>query len=744
MTSTEDLSKAILEFDMKEKHLKGCTNKDTRKSDQQPLFTVKRTFKTKNTGMTPFYVKGFEIEGYLCEGYGFKVLNCEAFNLEPNETREIHIAFTPDFTLSRISRMLTMKTTLKHLEALNYTLVASVPSHMLNLCSKMLPRPYWESYLFWACNVLMAITVIIVICSGSYEADRLVNAAFLAPFLQVDEHGQLLDLRSVADLVHKELSENSPPRLRSTTPQEQIQELRNIIAQQQPSQQQPSAFKRVFASIRGCFRAVGVAAFEIFWKIPSLIPRPRTLQLEDDLEEDVSEAENEVIKQQQPLTQPQQPQSQKKRNKKNLNRKKSITNADAEDTSSTTTESSTIEELEVVNKPPEAKKTNKKKVAPMPNVNEVITASTASASNSASQANKKKAKKQNSVEKKSSPERPKESPNEAKKAKNSNNKKGSEKVEQQPQQPQINHLPVLQPEQPPAQPRPQPQPQQQKKITPVGKIRPEPKKTENLGAQFGAVGTKPMWPQNDTVNGFATVSPVKNPNHYQPLPQNHLDHQPQIEPQPQNFLASGYSNGNSPTRGLGLMAQLQYNRRQETVQFLQNVDQRDWPGFNTNEISNNGQDFVKNLWDSEAPPLRSSAQDPWGAPTIWGDSSNRNPYVGGLSVIGPQQQPQNRLELEQHGHDLLSGFGGQQAQQPNMPQNQPEALGLGSLANISNIWSNGPNQEQRLSNNRETSDELNNQYQQQVMQQQQQQHQQREQPPPRMNNSWSTTLFRNK
>ena len=51
MQSSATLEKSIFEFDMKEKHLKGCTQgpNEGRKSgsDQQPLFTVKRTFKVK-------------------------------------------------------------------------------------------------------------------------------------------------------------------------------------------------------------------------------------------------------------------------------------------------------------------------------------------------------------------------------------------------------------------------------------------------------------------------------------------------------------------------------------------------------------------------------------------------------------------------------------------------------------------------------------------------------------------------
>ena len=56
------------------------------------MLSVKRSFRLKNTGLTPIWFAGFEVEGVPCEGYGFKVLNCEGFNLEPSATKDIDIA----------------------------------------------------------------------------------------------------------------------------------------------------------------------------------------------------------------------------------------------------------------------------------------------------------------------------------------------------------------------------------------------------------------------------------------------------------------------------------------------------------------------------------------------------------------------------------------------------------------------------------------------------------------------------
>ena len=57
-----------------------------------PNFTVKRSFTLKNTGKLPFYVHGYNINNSPCEGYGFRVLECEGFEMLPNTSRKIDIA----------------------------------------------------------------------------------------------------------------------------------------------------------------------------------------------------------------------------------------------------------------------------------------------------------------------------------------------------------------------------------------------------------------------------------------------------------------------------------------------------------------------------------------------------------------------------------------------------------------------------------------------------------------------------
>ncbi|RMC06677.1 hypothetical protein DUI87_16116 [Hirundo rustica rustica] len=77
-----------LRFKITEALLKDCSEKMKYK---EPNFTLRRTFKVENTGQLQINVKTMEISGYTCEGYGFKVVNCQEFALSANASKDIVI-----------------------------------------------------------------------------------------------------------------------------------------------------------------------------------------------------------------------------------------------------------------------------------------------------------------------------------------------------------------------------------------------------------------------------------------------------------------------------------------------------------------------------------------------------------------------------------------------------------------------------------------------------------------------------
>lgn len=186
-------------FELTEKHLKDCEKEKNRKNPS-PNLTVKRSFTARNTGDITVTINAFYINGFPCEGYGFKVLNCVPFELSPNATRKIDIAFTPDFTLSKIQRTLILETSLNI--PVNYTLVTTLPPYFLAPCASVLARPNWEPFLYYACVGLMTFLLFIVISVCFIESDRILRMSLN---IRDDADTQPLDLRLIGTQTRSEI-----------------------------------------------------------------------------------------------------------------------------------------------------------------------------------------------------------------------------------------------------------------------------------------------------------------------------------------------------------------------------------------------------------------------------------------------------------------------------------------------------------------------------------------------------------
>lgn len=188
-----------LRFKITEALLKDCV--DSLKL-REPNFTLKRTFKVENTGQLGIRIETIEISGYACEGYGFKVVNCQAFALSANTSRDIVILFTPDFTASRVIRELKLVTSSG--SEFVFVLNASLPYHMLAACAEALPRPNWELALYIIISGVMSALFLLVIGTAYLEAQgiwepfrrRLSFEASNPPF----DVGRPFDLRRIAGI----------------------------------------------------------------------------------------------------------------------------------------------------------------------------------------------------------------------------------------------------------------------------------------------------------------------------------------------------------------------------------------------------------------------------------------------------------------------------------------------------------------------------------------------------------------
>ncbi|OXA52873.1 hypothetical protein Fcan01_12442 [Folsomia candida] len=226
-----------LMFQLTEGLLQGCDKEvDSALSYISPQITVRRSFVARNIGEIPLEVTKMMIyppqvslwtwvmgwtsyDGDACEGYGFRILNCHPFLLQPNQTHSIDIAFTPDFTLSKVLSALLLIDTVGN--AFNYTLVALIPTNMLAKCASAIPRPWWEWYLK-ATVIGGGSTMILMGCFlGYFEARKVIANTVLAtvrvlpreppddiPVPEEREQPQRLDLKAVYDKVENRFRKN--------------------------------------------------------------------------------------------------------------------------------------------------------------------------------------------------------------------------------------------------------------------------------------------------------------------------------------------------------------------------------------------------------------------------------------------------------------------------------------------------------------------------------------------------------
>lgn len=163
-----------LTFDINEKYLINCEpSNDDRKQKDTLLVSTKKIFTITNQGEMPILVYKFFIDDKECEGYGFKVLDCTPFSVEANGSRNIEIAFTPDFTMSRSVRPLLVVTNLSHV--INYTLVATVPSSSLEACSKSLERPFWEAHMKKVSVGVLTVAFMFVLIAAFLDSDKVLK-----------------------------------------------------------------------------------------------------------------------------------------------------------------------------------------------------------------------------------------------------------------------------------------------------------------------------------------------------------------------------------------------------------------------------------------------------------------------------------------------------------------------------------------------------------------------------------------
>ncbi|VDN21262.1 unnamed protein product [Gongylonema pulchrum] len=152
--------------------------------------TVKRSFTVVNSGEVAFTVVNMSINNVACENRGFRILNCHPFRLTPNETHILDVAYTPDFLMTWNEAALQFYMHMNGTSWL-FPIGASIPRHMLAKCHSALPRPPFESLMYYSCVSALIFCFVCVIACAYLEGDRTVTCALRQQYSQM---GQIFDL----------------------------------------------------------------------------------------------------------------------------------------------------------------------------------------------------------------------------------------------------------------------------------------------------------------------------------------------------------------------------------------------------------------------------------------------------------------------------------------------------------------------------------------------------------------------
>ena len=126
-------------------------------------------------------------------------MQCEGFTLPANASRKIEIAFTPDFTLTKVQQQLEIVTDVGS-QRLVYPLQAFIPASLLTACTASLPRPSWEPLIYYTVLSVLIIMLGATLLIAMMDADLLIKESVnnnMSSAAQFDKE-KIFNLNSIA------------------------------------------------------------------------------------------------------------------------------------------------------------------------------------------------------------------------------------------------------------------------------------------------------------------------------------------------------------------------------------------------------------------------------------------------------------------------------------------------------------------------------------------------------------------
>ena len=136
-------------------------DKDVFENEMINKDNITRTITLSNNGTLPLIIKNISIENSGCEGYGIKILQCDEFDLIPNENIDIDIMIIPDFIFYNSEKEIFFYS---EYQKISLKIIVNIQKDILSIKNQLfLIFPYKINFTILSLSILVIIIRVIII-----------------------------------------------------------------------------------------------------------------------------------------------------------------------------------------------------------------------------------------------------------------------------------------------------------------------------------------------------------------------------------------------------------------------------------------------------------------------------------------------------------------------------------------------------------------------------------------------------